>query len=152
MVEVEASLESAPARPTQLWRRMGLRWSPKMDVPDEVFKELVAESLGLIPVEFREYLDNVEIVIEESPGAEVIREMRLRRGHTLFGLYSGVPLTERSHDPAAFPDRITLFRGPLLAHCEDMEELRYQVVTTVLHEVAHHFGIGEERLSELGWG
>lgn len=123
-----------------------------MDVPDQIFKELVAESLGLIPAEFREHLDNVEIVIEEEPSPEVIREMRLRRGHTLFGLYTGIPLTERTHDPAAFPDRITLFRRPLLAQCEDLEELRYQVVTTVLHEVAHHFGIGEGRLSELGWG
>lgn len=121
-------------------------------MPDEEFKELVAESLSLIPAEFREYLDNVEIIIEEEPCAKVIREMRVRSGETLFGLYTGIPLIERTHDPAAFPDRITLFRGPLLAHCEGLEELRYQVVTTVLHEVAHHFGIGEERLSELGWG
>ncbi len=123
-----------------------------MDVPDQVIKELVAESLALIPVEFREFLDNVEVIIEEEPSVAVIREMRVRSGHTLFGLYSGVPLTRRTHDPAAFPDRITLFRGPLLANCEDLEQLRYQVITTVLHEVAHHFGIGEARLSELGWG
>ncbi|MBL0312948.1 MAG: metallopeptidase family protein [Holophagaceae bacterium] len=123
-----------------------------MDMPDEVFKDFVAEALGLIPSEFREHLDNVEVIIEEEPRAEVMREMRLRPGRTLFGLYTGIPLTGRSHDPAPFPDRITLFRKPLLAHCEDMEELRYQVVTTVLHEVAHHFGIGEARLSELGWG
>ena len=122
-----------------------------MDVPDEAFKELVAEALGLIPLEFREHLDNVEIHIEEEPLAEVRRKVRLRPGHTLFGLYSGVPLTERTHDPAAFPDRITLYKGPLLAHCDDLEQLRYQVITTVLHEVAHHFGIGEARLAELGW-
>lgn len=123
-----------------------------MDVPDEVFKELVAESMGLIPAEFREYLDNVEIVIEEEPHAEVKRELRLPPSHDLLGLYNGIPLTDRSHDPAAFPDRITLFRKALLAHCDDLEQLRYQVVTTVLHEVAHHFGIREERLAELGWG
>jgi predicted Zn-dependent protease with MMP-like domain len=123
-----------------------------MDIPDEVFKELVAESLSLIPAEFREYLDNVEVVIEEEPRAEMVRDIRLRSGHVLFGLYTGVPLTERSHDPAAFPDHITLFRRALLAHCGDLEELRFQVITTVLHEVAHHFGIGEDRLAELGWG
>ena len=123
-----------------------------MDVPDEIFKELVAESLGLIPAEFREYLENVEVVIEEEPRADVIHEMRLRSGHTLFGLYTGIPLTDRTHDPAAFPDRITLFRRALLVHCDDLDELRYQVITTVLHEVAHHFGIGEGRLAELGWG
>ncbi len=123
-----------------------------MEIPDEIFKELVAESLAMIPAEFREYLDNVEIVIEEEPCTEVKRELRIRPGHLLFGLYSGVPLTERSHDPAAFPDRITLFKKALLTQCENLEELRYQVITTVLHEVAHHFGIGEERLAELGWG
>ncbi|MBL0210198.1 MAG: metallopeptidase family protein [Holophagaceae bacterium] len=123
-----------------------------MDVPDEVFKEFVAEALGLIPADFREYLDNVEVVIEERPRREVVRDLRLRHGHVLFGLYTGVPLTERTHDPAAFPDRITLYRGALLEECENLEELRDQVVTTVLHEVAHHFGIGEDRLSELGWG
>jgi predicted Zn-dependent protease with MMP-like domain len=123
-----------------------------MDVPDDVFRELVAESLGLLPVEFREYLDNVEVIIEEKPRAEVVREMHLRSGQMLFGLYTGIPLTERNRDPTTFPDRITLFRKPLLAYCEDLEELRYQVITTVLHEVAHHFGIGEERLAELGWG
>lgn len=123
-----------------------------MDVPDQVFKDLVAEALGLIPAEFREHLENVEVVIEEEPRAEMAQELRLRSGHVLFGLYTGIPLTERTHDPAAFPDRITLFRKALLAQCEDREELRYQVITTVLHEVAHHFGIGEARLSELGWG
>ncbi len=123
-----------------------------MDVPDELFKDLVSESLNLIPAEFQEYLDNVEVVIEEKPGTEVAREMRLRPGHMLFGLYTGIPLTGRSHDPAPFPDRITLFKRALLDHCENLDELRYQVATTVLHEVAHHFGIGEERLSELGWG
>ncbi len=122
-----------------------------MDVPDEVFKELVAEALALIPMEFRDYLDNVEVVIEEEPLPEVARAVQLRSGHILFGLYIGIPLTERTHDPAAFPDRITLYKGPLLAHCDDLEQLRYQVITTVLHEVAHHFGIGEARLAELGW-
>jgi predicted Zn-dependent protease with MMP-like domain len=123
-----------------------------MEVPDELFKELVAEALNLIPPEFREHLENVEVVIEDEARAEVARELRLRLGHVLFGLYSGLPLTERTHDPAPFPDRITLFRRPLLDHCEDLGELRYQVITTVLHEVAHHFGIGEQRLADLGWG
>lgn len=123
-----------------------------MDLPDELFKELVSEALNLIPAEFQDYLDNVEVVIEDKPGAELARELRLRPGHTLFGLYTGIPLTGRSHDPAPFPDRITLFKKALLAQCENLDELRYQVATTVLHEVAHHFGIGEERLTELGWG
>ncbi|MDE3245639.1 MAG: metallopeptidase family protein, partial [Acidobacteriota bacterium] len=71
-----------------------------MEIPDELFEELVSESLDLIPVEFQDYLENVEVVIEEQPGPQVAREMRLRAGHTLFGLYTGIPLTGRSHDPA----------------------------------------------------
>lgn len=123
-----------------------------MDLPDDEFERLVAEALELIPAEFLAYLENVRIVIEEEPGKELLKQLHVRRGNTLFGLYTGTPMTERTHDHVGFPDRITLFRGPLLEECEDMDELRVEVATTVLHEVAHHFGIGEERLVELGWG
>lgn len=123
-----------------------------MDLPLEDFKRLVAESLDLVPEEFRAYLENVRIVIEDEPRGELLRELRVHRGHTLFGLYSGTPMTVRTHDHVGLPDQITLFRGPLLEECEDLEELRVEVAKTVLHEVAHHFGIGEARLIELGWG
>lgn len=105
----------------------------------------------MVPAEFQPYLDNVEILIEEDPEDEVLDRLGIPEDETLFGLYVGTPLTERGHDPAPFPDRILLFRGPLMDEFEDPEDLKREVVTTVLHEIAHHFGIDEERLRELGY-
>lgn len=115
------------------------------------FKRLVAEALEQVPEEFLPYLDNVEILIEEEPDIVLLDRLGIPEDETLFGLYVGTPLTERGHDPAAFPDRIFLFRGPLLDAFDDPENLRREVLTTVLHEIAHHFGIDEARLEELGY-
>lgn len=115
------------------------------------FQRLVEEALAQVPAEFQPYLDNVEILIEEDPDDETLDRLGIPEDETLFGLYVGTPLTERGHDPAAFPDRILLFRGPLLDEFEDPEDLKREVVTTLLHEIAHHFGIDEERLEELGY-
>ncbi len=103
------------------------------------FPRLVDEALALLPEEFRPFLDNVVIQIEEAEG-------------DLYGLYLGTPLTERGHDPAPLPDRILLFRRTLLEDFPEPWALRRQVAITVLHEIAHHFGLDEERLEELGWG
>jgi predicted Zn-dependent protease with MMP-like domain len=88
-------------------------------------------------------MDNVVVLVDDrnadDPG--------------LLGLYEGVALTERTHDyGGVLPDRITIFRGPLCDACETEEALAEEIYTTVVHEVAHHFGISEERLEELGWG
>jgi predicted Zn-dependent protease with MMP-like domain len=111
----------------------------------------VAEALEQLPEEFRPYLDNVEILIEEDPEAALLDRLGVPDDETLYGLYVGTPLTERGHDPAPLPDRILLFRGPLMDDFEEPEELRREVAITVLHEIAHHFGIDEERLRELGY-
>jgi predicted Zn-dependent protease with MMP-like domain len=119
----------------------------------EEFEEQVLEALELVPDEFRPYLADVAVIVEEWPSAEHHRRLRLRPNETLFGLYEGVPLPQRTSGyNLAMPDRITLFRGPLQAHAgADRERLRRQVRRTVLHEIAHHFGFGEERLRELGY-
>jgi predicted Zn-dependent protease with MMP-like domain len=119
----------------------------------EEFEEEVVQALDLVPEEFRGYLAEVAVVIEDWPSAEQRHRLRLRRNETLFGLYEGVPRTRRdSSYNLALPDRITLFRGPLLQFAgPDREHLRQQVRRTVLHEIAHHFGFGEERLRELGY-
>ena len=122
-----------------------------MSRPGPAFRRLVAEALDLLPEEFRPYLDNVEVFIEEELDEELLARLGIPQDETLYGLYLGTPLTERGHDPAAFPDRILLFRGPLTEDFEDPEELRREVMLTVLHEIAHHFGIGEDRLRELGY-
>ena len=97
-------------------------------------------------------LDNVDVVIENWPSRDQREEAGLQRDETLFGLYEGVPLTAR--DSGYFlipPDKITIFKGPIEQSCRTRDEIAGQVRITVVHEVAHHFGIGEERLEELGW-
>jgi len=121
-----------------------------MRMTDHAFEGLVAEALDLIPAEFRPYLDNVEIIVEDWPSPELLSAMDIPEEEGLYGLYSGTPLPERPFDHAGLPDRITLYRQALLEDFPDRDELRREVALTVLHEVAHHFGIDEDRLEELG--
>jgi predicted Zn-dependent protease with MMP-like domain len=119
----------------------------------EEFEEEVEAALELVPEEFQNYLEAVAVVVDDWPTAEQRRRVRLRPHETLFGLYEGVPLTQRSSGyNLALPDRITLFQGPLEADAgPDRQRMRRQVRRVVLHEIAHHFGFGEERLRELGY-
>ena len=116
------------------------------------FARLVAEVLETLPEEFRVRMANVEVVIADWPTLEDLEEAGLGPEDTLFGLYQGTPLPERGVEaPPLFPDKITIFRGPLEEWCESDAQIREEVRTTVVHEIAHHFGIGEDRLTELGW-
>lgn len=112
---------------------------------DEEFEDAVGEGLDAVPPELAAAMENVVIVIEDdSPAGEP----------ELLGLYVGVPLTQRDEWWAAgsLPDRITIFRDPILRQCRTIAEVREQVTITVVHEIAHHFGIDDDRLHELGWG
>jgi predicted Zn-dependent protease with MMP-like domain len=113
-----------------------------VDVPVERFEELVADALGEIPDDLWRLVDNVAVVVRE--GSE---------GSSLLGLYEGIPLTKRDagYGGMVLPDRISIFRRPILARCVDEAEVVEQVRTTVIHEVGHHFGIDDVRLHELGW-
>ena len=106
------------------------------------FETLVAAALDEVPEEFWPALDNLVVIVEDDPPP----------GEDLLGLYEGVPITEQSMlDPTGMPDRITVFLRP---HCEeaaDAEDLGLLVRETVLHELGHHLGLSEERLTELGW-
>ena len=115
------------------------------------FETLVEEGLALIPEELRTLISNVQIVIEDEPSDELLDELGIPEDETIFGLYSGTPLTERTAEYAALPDRITIYRRPLLDEFDDPGELRREVARTVIHEIAHHFGIDDDRLAELGW-
>jgi predicted Zn-dependent protease with MMP-like domain len=115
------------------------------------FERLVEDGLAFIPEEIRAFMNNVQIVVEAEPSKELLEEMDVPPDETLFGLYQGVPLTERSTSYSAFPDRIIIFRRPLLEEFDDPLDIRREVARTVIHEVAHHFGISDERLVELGW-
>ncbi|RPF27291.1 putative Zn-dependent protease with MMP-like domain [Georgenia muralis] len=121
-----------------------------VDMTQEAFDEAVAEALDLIPVELTEQMDNVVVLVEDEPTAE---QLEGSEDEDLLGIYEGTPLTERDSWWAAgsLPDRITIFRGPTLRLCESAEEVVEEVAITVVHEVAHHFGIDDARLHDLGW-
>jgi predicted Zn-dependent protease with MMP-like domain len=118
---------------------------------DKTFEELVAEALDSLPPDIQEKLENVEVVVEWRPSPAQMRRMGLGPGQTLFGLYEGVPLTERTSGyNLVLPDKITIFRQPIETYCRTDEQVRQTVRRTVLHELAHHFGISDDRLRELG--
>lgn len=124
-------------------------------VDDAVFDAAVRDGLALVPEELMRLADNVAIFVEDEPTAEhADPALSDEENAELLGIYLGTPLTERDGWWAAgsLPDRVVLFRGPLTRMCEDVEELREEVAITVVHEIAHHFGIDDERLHALGWG
>ena len=114
-------------------------------IAPEQFESIVEESLDEVPEELMAMLDNVVFLVEDEPPAD---------DPELLGVYDGVPLTERDAGWGLgnLPDRITLFRGPLTRMCEDLDDLRDEIAITVVHEIAHHFGIDDAALHELGWG
>jgi len=114
-----------------------------MELDRAGFEALVDEALDEIPAEIASQVHNVVVLVEDEPPADE---------PDLLGVYEGVALTERTADHTGLPDRITVFRRPLLEMCETPEELVREVRITVVHEIAHHFGIDDERLHELGYG
>jgi predicted Zn-dependent protease with MMP-like domain len=112
-----------------------------IDVAPERFEELVTEALDALPEELGRLMRNVAVFVEDEPPEP-----------ELLGRYEGVPLTERDSGYAGvLPDRITVYRLPILRVCADEADVVDEVRVTVVHEVAHHFGIDDERLHELGW-
>jgi predicted Zn-dependent protease with MMP-like domain len=111
------------------------------------FARLVARALDGLPAQFRERMRNIEIVVEDEPSPEQMRD-----GGELLGLYEGVPLTDRGAMEPYLPDRISIFRGPIERMTASPRRQAEIVRDTVVHEIAHHFGISDERLGELGLG
>lgn len=117
-----------------------------VEMTEEEFEGCVADGLDLVPPELTALMDNVVVLIEDRPADGEPQD--------LLGLYEGTPLTERDAWWAAgsLPDAITIFRLPTLQICNSHEEVAEEVAVTVVHEIAHHFGIDDARLHELGWG
>jgi predicted Zn-dependent protease with MMP-like domain len=111
-------------------------------VPAERFDELVQDALDELPKQLAGAIENVVVIVEDHAASR-----------SLFGLYEGVPLTKRGplSYSGAFPDRITIYQGTISEHCNSEAELVSQIRKTVIHEFAHHFGISDPRLEELGW-
>jgi predicted Zn-dependent protease with MMP-like domain len=119
----------------------------------ERFEALVARAVDSLPEEFSSRLDNIDVVVEDWPTRNQLANLGLRRAETLLGLYEGVPLTNRtSHYGLVPPDKITIFQKPIEAKCRDDAEVTDEIQQVVRHEIAHHFGIGDARLRELGTG
>ena len=114
------------------------------------FESLVQEALGRIPSDLQAYVDNVDVVVEDWPAQGQLAGHVIGEDDYLLGLYEGVPLTERADYGMVLPDKITLFQKSIEAVCSSDEEIIEEVRNTVVHEVAHHFGIDDERLEELG--
>jgi len=135
-------------------RRRGSRTArarrPELPTRHRRFEDLVAEAIATIPMPFAAALDEVAIVIEDEPTRDQLTANDLEQGAVLYGLYEGVPRTEWGADWISVPNRISLFRLPLEADFADPEDLADEVWLTVVHELAHHLGIDEDRLHDLG--
>jgi predicted Zn-dependent protease with MMP-like domain len=116
----------------------------------EKFEWFVARAVEELPEEFLTRLENVDVVVEERPTAAQVVRAKLRRGETLLGLYEGVPQTKRGgHYGMVLPDKITIFQRPIEARCRNEEEIFAEIQRVVKHEIAHHFGISDERLRQI---
>jgi predicted Zn-dependent protease with MMP-like domain len=123
-----------------------------MKLTKKEFDKVVTRALSRIPEELRQHLDNILISVQERPPLEILEEMDGPADEPLLGLFQGTPLTERSVSaPPLFPDTILLFQEPLEEISETLEELEEQIEMTVVHEIAHFFGLSEMRLAELGY-
>lgn len=114
----------------------------------------MAKAVDSLPEEFSERMANIDVVVEDSPSREQVARAGLGRGGMLLGLYEGVPTTRRSSGyNLVMPDKITVFRGPIEDVCGDNDDrVTAEIQRVVRHEIAHHFGIGDARLRELGGG
>ncbi|MFO8100731.1 MAG: metallopeptidase family protein [Dehalococcoidia bacterium] len=115
------------------------------------FEELVIQAVAGLPTYLKESMENVDIVVQDWPGRQQLKEVGIKRREDLFGLYEGVPRTKRGRGyNMVLPDKITIFQKPIEMRYHSEEEIIKRVQHTVRHEIAHHFGISDSRLWELG--
>jgi predicted Zn-dependent protease with MMP-like domain len=114
------------------------------------FESLVADALASIPRRFRDAMSNLAIVVQDEPSADLLEEMEIEPPDTLFGLYQGTPLTERSWGYGnTMPDQILIFQGPHEREAEDEDQLLVSIGETLIHEVGHYFGLSEEEIEDI---
>ena len=116
----------------------------------EKFERIVTDAVSGMPGEFKELLDNVDICIQDWPSREQLKSVGLHDKFDLLGLYEGTPITHRDHGyNLVLPDKISIFQKPLEAQCSSAKELKDEIVRTVKHEIAHYFGLDDERLEQI---
>ena len=114
------------------------------------FTRLVEEALTEIPKRFRDEMKNVAVVVEDEPPAHLLEELEVEPGGSLFGLYQGTPLPERSWAHGnTLPDRISIYQRPIEEECEDHEDMIVCIAETVIHEFGHYFGLSEDEIEEI---
>lgn len=121
-----------------------------MNISDQEFSELISQAMDELPQEYVGRLNNVAVTYEDEPTREQREELRLRCDQTLFGLYQGIPMTKRGNGyNLVIPDKITLFKSPMLAVSPDMTSLKAQIKHTLWHEIAHFFGLDHDRIHSI---
>jgi predicted Zn-dependent protease with MMP-like domain len=120
-----------------------------MGVSDEEFERLLSEAIDHIPAPYRDHIENVAFILEDDPTPEQRVKLNLYPNETLYGLYEGVPLPQRGGSLKVLPDKITIFKNPLLAASPNPGSLRRNIGHTVWHEIAHYFGLNHRRIHEL---
>jgi predicted Zn-dependent protease with MMP-like domain len=114
------------------------------------FERLVVEAIALIPKRFRREMKNLALVVEDEPSPAVLADLEIEPPDSLYGLYQGIPLTERTWDHGNhLPDKITIFQRPIEQDGEDEDDIRAMIGETLIHEVGHYFGLSEEEIAEI---
>jgi predicted Zn-dependent protease with MMP-like domain len=132
----------SPSNPARMHESVPLR--------NETFEERVADALASVPRRFRDAMRNIAIVVEDEPSSDLLDELGIEPPDTLFGLYQGIPLTERSWtDGNRLPDRILIFRGPHERAARNADDLVATIAETLIHEIGHYFGLSEEEIEEI---
>ena len=121
-----------------------------ISISREQFERLVREALSQLPNDVRSHLDNVDVVVDGSASTSQLVGTGIENEMELLGLYEGIPLTERYGYDLVLPDKITLFQKPIETICETQEQIAEEIKATIVHEIAHHFGIDDDRLHNLG--
>ena|SRR2546427_6337012 len=119
----------------------------------QAFEKLVSDAIQELPEEFRKKLTNTAIIVEDYPSDQLAQGLGIGPDDTLFGLYEGVPLTERGYfaEPL-YPDHILIFQRAIEDECDSPEEIKHEVKTTLMHEIAHFFGMDDDYLEDIGFG
>jgi predicted Zn-dependent protease with MMP-like domain len=121
-----------------------------MKISKEKFEELVAEAIENLPEKFKEKLHNVAIFVENYPSKKQLKELGMRRDYDLFGLFEGYAQARRLNFGPVLPDRITIFKQPICKYCSSEQEVKKKIISTVKHEIAHHFGSDEKGAGKAG--
>lgn len=121
-----------------------------IEISDEAFEKIIADAMDSLPEHFLRHAKNVAIVWADEPTNEQRQKLKLRGNQSLFGLYEGIPLVQRGDNyQMVLPDKITIFKTPMVQFCNSIESLKKQVKHTLWHEIAHHYGLNHDRIHEI---